>query len=103
MRAGCIIAAVLLAGCAGGGGDWAKPGTDEAGAARDYRECRAAAATSVRTDADIDQDILATRQQDWRRAGTGRAQSRTMQDHTRDRAASIIASCMRAKGFAPVP
>ena len=103
MRAGWVLVAVLLAGCGGGGADWAKPGTDTAEVERAYQDCRAAAATAVRTDADIDQDILATRQQDWRRAGTGRLQGRTMQEHTRHRAAAIVASCMRAKGFAQAP
>jgi len=90
---------LLLAGCAAAG-NWTKPGADAAATARDYEDCRDLAATAVKTDADIDQDISATRGSDWQRAGVGRAETRTMQDHTRDRAAAIIDSCMRAKGFA---
>ena len=37
------------------------------------------------------------------RAGVVRAQTRTMGEHTRDRADAIIARCMRAKGFAQAP
>jgi len=90
---------LLLAGCAAAG-SWTKAGTDAAAAAREYRDCRALAATAVKTDADIDQDILATRRNDWQRASRFRLQTETMREHTSDRAAAIVAACMRAKGFA---
>jgi hypothetical protein len=35
------------------------------------------------------------------RASVVRAQTRVMHEHTRDRAAGIIDSCMQAKGFSP--
>lgn len=97
-----MLLGMLAAGCAGGGG-WAKAGADEAAIASAYDDCRAMADTAVRTDADIDQDILATRQTDWQRAGIVRLQTRTMQEQTRDRGAAIVDSCMRAKGFARAP
>jgi len=89
---------LLLAGCATAG-NWTRPGADEAATARDYRDCRDMAATAVKTDADIDQDILATRGNDWQRASITRVAPRTMREHTRDRAAAIVDACMRAKGF----
>jgi hypothetical protein len=99
MRAGCALAVLLLlASCGGGGGDWA--GADEAEAEREYQACRDVASAAVGKEADIDQDIIATRGRDWQRGGIGRVESRAMQEHTRDRAASIVASCMRAKGYA---
>jgi hypothetical protein len=99
MKGCCTVLVLLLAGCAAAG-SWTKAGADEAATARDYRDCRALAATAVKTDADIDQDILATRQNDWQRASRLRLQSETMREHTGDRAAAIVAACMRAKGFA---
>jgi hypothetical protein len=96
--AACAVLSALV-GC-GGYGDWAKPGADEATVASEYQDCRATAGSAVKTDADIDQDILATRGDDWRRAGVGQAQTRTMREHTRDRSAAIVEACMRAKGFA---
>jgi hypothetical protein len=104
MRCGWLALALVLAGCAGAGG-WAKPnwtraGADEASAAREYEECRAMAATAVKTDADIDQDIAATRGDDRQRAQVFRRQIEIGREHTRDRAASIVDACMRAKGFA---
>jgi hypothetical protein len=99
--ASCAVLAVLI-GC-GGRGDWARAWTDEATVAGEYQDCRAMAGTAVKTDADIDQDILATRGDDWRRAGVGRLQVRTMREHTHDRGAAIVDACMRGKGFARVP
>jgi hypothetical protein len=93
-----LLPAVLLAGCATTG-DWTKPGADEATIAREYRDCRAVATDAVGIDADIDQDILATRQNDWQRSGVVRLGAETSHNQTRDRAARITASCMQAKGF----
>jgi hypothetical protein len=89
---------MALVGC-GRGGDWARAGADDDAVASEYQDCRAVAGTAVKTDADIDQDILATRGDDWRRGGAGQLQTRTMREHTRDRSAAIIDACMRAKGF----
>ena len=55
--------ALLLAGCAAPG-NWSKAGADAAATAGDYQDCRAVAQSAVKTDADIDQDILATRHGD---------------------------------------
>jgi hypothetical protein len=91
--------ALLLGGCAGAG-NWVKPGADAAATLRDYQDCRALAASAVKTDADIDQDILATRHDDRQRASVFRLQGEAMREHTTDRAAAIVDSCMQAKGFA---
>jgi hypothetical protein len=99
MKAGWLLPAVLLAGCSATG-DWTKAGADEATIAREYQDCRGLATSAVATEADIDQDILATRQSDWQRTSVVRVETETSHDRTRDRAAKIIASCMRAKGFA---
>ena len=98
----CCGLLLVLAAC-GGSGDWVKAGADQASVARDYEDCRDLAGAAVRTDADIDQDIAATRSDDRQRAGVVRAQTRTMGEHTRDRADAIIARCMRAKGFSQPP
>ena len=92
-------ATLLLVGCAAAGG-WSKPGADAAAADREYQDCRAMAASAVKTDADIDQDILATRPGDRQRAGGVRAETQTMREHTSGRATAIVERCMRAKGFA---
>jgi hypothetical protein len=88
----------LLTGCAATP-SWTKPGADAAVSERDYQECRAGADAAVRTEADIDQDISATRQSDWQRAGIGRVQTQTMREMTRDRGTAIFDACMRSKGF----
>ena len=98
----CIMLA-MLCGCGGGRPDWAKAGADEATITGEYQDCRAVADAAVKTEANIDQDIIATRGDDWRRAGVGRLQVRTTREQTRDRGAAIIDACMRAKGYARVP
>ncbi len=99
MRRGWLALALLLAGCAAAGGGWSKPGADAAAVGSALADCHAVAATAVKTDADIDQDILATRHNDWQRAGVVRLQTQTMHEQTRDRGAAIVAACMRARGF----
>jgi hypothetical protein len=99
VRASWPGVALLLAGCAAAGG-WSKPGANAANAAREYEDCRTLADSAVQTDAEIDQDILATRLGDRQRASGVRAETQTMQEHTGGRANAIVAACMRAKGFA---
>ena len=96
----CAIA--VLVGCSGRA-DWAKAGADEATVTGEYQDCLTLAGGAVKTEADIDQDILATRGDDWRRASTGRLQTRTMREHTRDRGTAVVDACMRAKGFTRIP
>ena len=93
---------LLLCGCAASG-SWRKPGSEPPAAAREYRDCRALAASAVAPEIGIDQDILATRGNDWQRAQFGRLASERLRQQTGDRAAAIVASCMRAKGFVPGP
>ena len=101
MRCWPVGLALLLAGCAAAG-DWAKPGFDAAATAHEYQDCHTLAASAVKTDVGIDQDIIATRGSDWQRGGVGQLQTQTMRGHTRDRGAAIVDACMRAKGFAPI-
>jgi len=54
----CAMAA--LAGC-GGRADWAQAGADEATVTSEYQDYLSLAGGAVKTEADIDQDILATR------------------------------------------
>ena len=100
MKAAAVLFAMLLLGACSGAGDWVKPGADNSAAARDYEECHELAASAVRTQADIDQDIAATRTDDRQRSSVVRLQTQTSREQTRDRAASIVARCMAAKGFA---
>jgi hypothetical protein len=95
-----IALALLLAGCAAAGTGAPQP-ADQSAAARGYQECRALADVAVKTEADIDQDILASRSQDWRRAGLGRVQDEAMREQTRGRQRQLIDRCLRSKGIAP--
>ena len=99
MRAVWLGLALLLAGCAGAAG-WSKTGADAAAAGREYEDCRDLADSAVKTDADIDQDIRATRGSDLQRSAGVRAETQAMQEHTKGRANAIFSACMRAKGYA---
>jgi hypothetical protein len=98
-----LMTAALLGGCASGAGEWTKPGADEAAVAQAYRSCRQLAEARVGPEIGINQDILATRGTDWRRARIGTIEARTMTEMTHDRAAAIVASCMTASGFQRAP
>jgi hypothetical protein len=93
-----IVSGLLVAGC-GGSEHWAKAGADEATAARAYRDCQELAGAAVSTDADIDQDIVATRSTELQRSGVVGNETQVMRETTRERAASVVAACMQAKGF----
>jgi outer membrane receptor protein involved in Fe transport len=95
-----MLAFTTLAGCAGSD-NWTKPGADSAAAGQALQECQAVTATATKTDADIDQDIGASRGADYQRSDFVRTQSVQARDTTRDRAAAILAACMQAKGFKP--
>ena len=96
---GAIV--LLLAGCGGGAGNWAKPGADQTTTGREYQDCRELAGDAVEVQANIDQDIQATRQSDAQRSSIVRSDTQLMRDRTRERAGAIIDACMRSKGFAP--
>ena len=103
-RIACALAAMaLLGGCASGAGEWTKPGVEEAAVSQAYQACRSQAEARIGPEIGINQDILATRGTDWRRAQIRDVQTRTMTEMTRDRAAAIVASCMTASGFQRVP
>ena len=67
---------------------------------REYRDCHDIAETATAEDADIDQDIAATRGADMQRSMVVQTRTAQMPDKTRRSADSIIASCMQQRGFA---
>ena|SRR5579872_3527045 len=83
-------------------GAWTRPGADAATVSGAYDECLSAANTATRTDNDIDQDISASRGSDLQRSEFAGTQLRDAQETSRDRAQTILSSCMERKGFTPV-
>ncbi len=94
--------ALLLVACHPPG-NWSKPGIEASATAREYADCRALAASVVKPETSIDQDILATRQAEIGRSSIARVGARNLRNETGDREESIIASCMKSKGFANGP
>ena len=97
-RLPAALVILLLASC-GGAGAWTKPGADDAETAQAYQDCQALTATATQTDAQIDQDISATRASDLQHASILREQAQQKTNDSRDRAVTILGSCMQAKGF----
>jgi hypothetical protein len=98
--AACFFAPLCMAPLPG---YWAKPGVDAASAQLEYRQCLDEARDAVKTTRAIDRDILATHSEDWRRAGTLDIETGIMRSSERAVAESVIARCMREKGYRRVP
>ncbi|HWB48384.1 MAG TPA: hypothetical protein VG651_04685 [Stellaceae bacterium] len=106
-------AALLLAGCdaiplpkappeaAASAAAWNKPGADAAAVESAYRDCLEIADTVTDKDFNIDQDIAASRGGDLQRSSFAGASLRGTQQSNRDRAQTVLSSCMRGKGFTP--
>ncbi len=102
---------LLLAGCdalplpkappeiAANPGAWSKPGLDAAGVDGAFRDCLAIADIATEKDFNIDQDIAASRGSDLQRSSFAGASLRDTQQNNRNRAQTIISSCMQGKGF----
>jgi hypothetical protein len=94
------VLVLLLAGCGGSGG-WTKPGVSPDTAEADFSDCESQARSATQRDAAIDADIMASRGQDWQRAGTLEIKREDMANSNRERARQIVARCMAGKGYAP--
>jgi hypothetical protein len=83
-----------------GANDWIKPGAEPGETASAYSDCASVAQQATQKDADIDQDIAASRGADLQHSEI--VQMRASQQHgvTTGDADSILASCMQQKGFA---
>jgi hypothetical protein len=105
MKRICIaILGFVLVGCAGDGGDrWTKPGATPDTAETELSDCESEARRATQRDAGIDADILASRGQDWQRSGALGVKRDDMANSSRGRSRQIIARCMAAKGYRPVP
>ena len=100
---GIAIVGFILSGCAGGSDKWTKPGAAPDAAETELSDCESEARSATQRDAGIDADILASRGQDWQNTGTLALKSDEMANSSRARRRQIIARCMAARGYRPVP
>ena len=92
--------AIFLAACSSQP-QWVRPGASRDTVSNDLAECREIANAATKRDANIDQDILASRGTDWARSDTLQAKKSTFAIQEQGRARDIVADCMSAKGYAP--
>ncbi|MBV9861614.1 MAG: hypothetical protein JO267_05645 [Alphaproteobacteria bacterium] len=82
-------------GAAGAGaGGAANTGAAAAASSGDAAQCRALAEDAVQTETGINEDIAATRRNDWERAEVLPEQAGMLRDSTADRARAIFETCM---------
>lgn len=91
--------ALLLAACAGGSGQWTKPGAAGETVSADLDDCRNEAREATRRDDNIDADILASRGNDWQRGGMLGVQRNAMASEKSGHSDSLIDACMSLKGY----
>jgi hypothetical protein len=97
-RIGGVALALMLAGC---GGTWQKAGVSPEAAAQDLSECRHMAEVANMRDSDIDQDILASRGQDWEKYSVIQTKRDDYAYSNESRTGNIVDRCMISKGYSP--
>jgi hypothetical protein len=100
IRAGLIVAMLLLAAC--GGARWTKSGISPGAASADLDDCESQARAATRRDTQIDADIMASRGTDWQRTGTLGIKRDDMAMSTGAHFEDVVGRCMSAKGYRPV-
>jgi hypothetical protein len=114
IRFGAISVLLLLTGCgysigwpkpppqpAATASAWTAPGAAAATVETAFGDCLALTDTATRTDFDIDQDIAVSRSSDLQHSDFARTPMQQARDTSRDRAQTMLSSCMEAKGFSP--
>lgn len=97
--AAALASLLMLAACASP--TWTNPNVTPEQAKNDYSECNAMAQDANARDAAIQQDILASRGQDWQRSGTLGTHQDVFAAETQQRTGDIVRNCMLAKGYTP--
>ncbi|HWK46133.1 MAG TPA: hypothetical protein VNT30_15535 [Stellaceae bacterium] len=94
------IAVVLgLAGCGGGDGGWTRGNTPPSDAAAALSACNSETRAALNPDYGVDSDIIASRADDWRKAGIYSMATEQTRASNGARADRMVAECMAAKGF----
>jgi hypothetical protein len=95
-----LVLLLALVGCAEPSGTafW-RGGSDADARSRDLSDCRAEARAATQRDTSIDQDITASRGNDWQRTGLMRAHQDDMQASNINRFGDLVGTCMKARGY----
>jgi hypothetical protein len=90
--AGCTAVAALSE-------HWSKRGATQEAADKNLRECAEQADLAVRTQVNIDTDIAASREIDWRADGTYDVNVQIQRDQTNALRDRLIGRCMIMRGY----
>ena len=102
-RGGIILGVLLLqSACSNGASLWTKPSMDPERRADDYAECRDETRQATQKDYAIDQDIAASRGNDWRNQGIYNQQTSNLTSGAADKSSEILSDCMASMGYEPV-
>ena len=101
-RGGIILGVLLLqSACSSGASYWTKPSMDPERRADDYATCRDETKQATQKDYAIDQDITASRGNDWRNQGIYNQQTSNLTSGTADKSSTILSDCMASMGYEP--
>jgi hypothetical protein len=100
-RSAVLFVLFLAAGCSGAANEWVKRGATPDVVAADLDDCTDEAHEATRRDEAIDQDIAATRGNDWEKNGTLTLKENGMAMSNEATAGDVIAGCMAGRGYRP--
>ena len=101
MKRSLIIAfALALLGCSGGV-DWSQDGVSQPQTAHALADCQSDASQATRRDTDINNDIMASRGQDWQRSDMMGMKMDIFAAENSNETTDIVNRCMISKGFVP--
>ena len=98
-RAALLLALAPAACFQATSGQWAKEGVDSAVVAHDQAVCQREARQLAGAEAHIDQDIIASRGEDWQRTGSYAGNVAQMNESNAARERAMVDRCMRAQGY----
>jgi hypothetical protein len=100
-RALALAGVTVLTACSSPSAGWQKAGVSDQQRQADYSVCRAQMRAATDKDYAIDQDISASRSNDWRNAGQLNAQRDNLTSGDADYSRRVLGACMTAKGYQP--
>jgi hypothetical protein len=88
-----------MSACTPNGAGWGRPHTTDTERGADYDACSAEVRAETRVSRGIDADVLASRSQDYERAGLNQSFVNTVEGGEAETESRLLADCMALKGY----